>query len=325
MEKGIWISICLFAAIGGFLIGKIGGAKDDTIDFSEHRSIGEYKYTSPLLECDDVELSSKASLVGLRKKIEEYIENEKKMARLTHVSVYYRDLNNGPWMGIEEKELFSPASMVKVPVMMAYFRLAENNPEILDREILIKKKENLELIQQIKPSDSLVPETSYKVRDLIDHMIVQSDNDAYEALLAAMDNGVLYKVYEDMGIDIASATAKDPAGNILTVRDNAAFYRILFNASYLSKKYSELALSILARSEFEGGLKKFLPKDLAVAHKFGEREYQSGEKQFHDCGIVYKPKHPYLLCVMTRGGNSKNLLESIAVVSDLVFKDVNQN
>ncbi len=321
MEKGIWISVCLFAAIGGFLLGKMGGNKEEVIDFSEHRSVGEFKYISPLLECDDVELSSKASLVGLRRKIEEYIESQKKTAGLSQVSVYYRDLNNGPWMGIDERELFSPASMVKVPLMMAYFKLAEDNPEILDREILFEKKENVNLVQQVKPSAILVPETSYRVRDLIEHMIVQSDNDAYSMLLEALDNRVLYKVYEDMGIDIASAAAKDQTGNILTVRDNAAFYRILFNASYLSKKYSELALSILARSEFNGGLKKFLPSDIVTAHKFGEREYQAtGETQFHDCGIIYKPKHPYLLCVMTRGANSKNLVESIATISDLVFK-----
>ena len=39
--------------------------------------------------------------------------------RIRDVSVYYRDLLDGPWFGINESVEYNPASMMKVPVMVA--------------------------------------------------------------------------------------------------------------------------------------------------------------------------------------------------------------
>jgi len=319
MDKKVVASLCIFSVLTGLLIGKIFfGKKNENI--VEQRSKGEYKYISPLLECDNVELSDKASVSGLKYRLEDYILKEKDAGNLTNASVYYRDLNSGPWMGINEREFFSPASMVKVPLMMAYFKVAENDPNILTKEMEFDKEEDPNLIQEIKPSVAIEPSKKYTVADLIERMIVYSDNDAYELLMKNIDNSVLYRVYSDVGIDIASASKKDPGGNILTVRDNAAFYRILYNASYLTKKYSEEALVILAKSQFKDGIRKYIPESIAVSHKFGERAYPTGEKQFHDCGIVYHLKHPYLLCVMTRGKDSQKLISSIAEISRETYK-----
>ena len=65
----------------------------------------------------------------------------------------------------------------------------------------------------------------------------------------------------------------------------------------------------------------FGDKNIPVAHKFGERELPNAD-QLHDCGIVYVPKHPYLLCVMTRGDSLTNLTTVIAGLSEVVYNDV---
>jgi hypothetical protein len=65
-----------------------------------------------------------------------------------------------------------------------------------------------------------------------------------------------------------------------------------------------------------------LPKSLAVAHKFGERELPNGIKQLHDCGIVYLPKHPYLLCIMTRGTDYDRLSTVISTISKKIYEDL---
>ncbi len=44
------------------------------------------------------------------------------------VSIYFRDLNNGNWFGIGEREKFSQKSLLKIPVMIAYFKWSETNP-----------------------------------------------------------------------------------------------------------------------------------------------------------------------------------------------------
>ena len=71
---------------------------------------GGYKFTNPLLECDLLSEGGFAELKLFKNKIAELIRGKIKNGNATHVSVYFRDLNNGPWFGINEKEPFSPGS-----------------------------------------------------------------------------------------------------------------------------------------------------------------------------------------------------------------------
>jgi hypothetical protein len=45
-------------------------------------------------------------------------------------------------------------------------------------------------------------------------------------------------------------------------------------------------------------------------------------QHFHDCGIVYYPKHPYLLCVMTQGQDPETLENAIAEISKFTYTQV---
>ena len=103
----------------------------------------------------------------------------------------------------------------------------------------------------------------------------------------------------------------------------ASPFRILYNATYLGQDLSELALEFLAQSEFRSGLVAGVPAGIVVAHKFGEKaDAASGQVQLHDCGIVYHPANPYLLCVMSRGPDFESLDDLIADVSRTVYAEV---
>ena len=67
-------------------------------------------------------------------KVEELIKNEQSTGKVRDVAVYFRSLSDGMWFGINENEKFSPASLLKVPVMMAYLKLAESDPDILKKK-----------------------------------------------------------------------------------------------------------------------------------------------------------------------------------------------
>jgi hypothetical protein len=85
---------------------------------------------------------------------------------------------------------------------------------------------------------------------------------------------------------------------------------------------SEKALSYLAETTFDKGLVAGVPEAVAVAHKFGEAGREDGSLQFHDCGIVYYPGRPYILCVMTRGGSFEPLYAAVADISRTVYEEV---
>ena len=134
------------------------------------------------------------------------------------------------------------------------------------------------------------------------------------------------KTFSELDIPIPS---QDPNYS-LTAKEYASFFRILYNASYLSKKSSEEGLSLLSQSEFKDGIVSSLPKNIVVAHKFGEREEEGKDgkiiNQLHDCGIVYYPDYPYLLCVMTRGESSlTDLSNIIKETSGIIFDEVSKD
>jgi len=153
-------------------------------------------------------------------------------------------------------------------------------------------------------------------------MIIYSDNQAYDLLLKNIDNRKLIETYNNLGVDI-SLGFENPNGNILSVKQYASFFRILFNASYLSKDMSEKALGLLSRVKFSQALVAGVPSNILVAHKFGERQYtDTGEKQLHDCGIIYLPNKPYLLCIMTRGKNIPIEENFVKQISSMVYQNI---
>jgi beta-lactamase class A len=107
----------------------------------------------------------------------------------------------------------------------------------------------------------------------------------------------------------------------ITTQDYASIFRLLYNSPYLSVDNSEKILSLMAISPFDSGLVAGVPADIKVANKFGER-FNENEKQLHDCGIIYYPGNPYLLCVMTKGDDWNKLTEIISAVSKIVYDEV---
>lgn len=291
---------------------------DKTLEF---RNPGNYKFINPLLSCETPFTNQDTNISLVKHKVEEIIAQQTDKKQISFASVYYRDMNNGPWFGIQEKELFSPASLVKVPLMMTYFKKSQIDPNILSQKIINNLPHDPS--QNIIPSLTLTPQKEYTVSELIDSMIRYSDNDAYYLLYQNLSETETLQIYHDLGIDLS--TSNNPDGNVISVKNYASFFRILFNASYLSPELSEKSLETLSHSEYSKGLVNGLPKNITVAHKFGERQYaETGEKQLHDCGIVYLPHKPYLICVMTRGRDFDKMSRTIQLISTEIYNHLSQ-
>ena len=277
------------------------------------KRIGDYSHlTNPLLECEQFSVGDRE--LGLVKyKILAYIKEKTNKKEIKDVSVYIRDLNNGPWVGINEKEYFTPSSLLKIPIMIAYFKIAETNPEILDKVILYTKSVS-EKYQSIKPKETIQIGRMYTVNELLYKMIVYSDNESAYLLIFNINKDDLNRVYTDLNLTIPGFNSKD---DFISVKDYTSFFRILYNASYLSRTMSERALKILTEVDFKDGLLVGLPSSIKVAHKFGENTDSSGLIQLHECGIVYYDKSPYLIGIMTRGydfDKSKNIIRDISKI-----------
>src|SRR4051812_48699633 len=76
--------------------------QSDTTSAELHE--GGYKYINPLLACELGDRISGHGLRNFRSVVQNYVDSRMSKERATHISIYYRDLNNGPWFGINETE-----------------------------------------------------------------------------------------------------------------------------------------------------------------------------------------------------------------------------
>ncbi len=278
------------------------------------------------LKCNKTYVIDKAEYLTLRDKITSYIADEMAAGHLMRAGVYFRDLDNGPTMGINEKDKFVPASLLKVPLMITYLNIADDTPDILNEKLGFDWSTLPGLEQYYKPSHTIEPKTPYTVNELLYNMIAYSDNASYDVLLQHLKDidptmGIFFSTFQDLGI-IDPASSLDQS---ISTKSYASIFRALYNASYLSKESSEKALEMLAASDFNDGLVAGVPTGTVVAHKFGERYGITAKdfKELHDCGVVYYPGNPYLLCVMTEGPDYSGLAAVIQNVSRMVYTEVN--
>jgi hypothetical protein len=243
-----------------------------------------------------------------------------KEGKADHISVWTRDLATLQWASTNENDRFAPGSLLKVPLMIAYYKIAELEPSLLSTELTYQLSPEVDIAPEFPPKNLLIPGQKYTVETLIEHMIIYSDNNAADVLASNIDPNLLNKVFIDLGIKIPN-----PEGSMtfdfITTKTYSSTFRNLYNASYLNEEYSEKALEILASTTFKG-FASSLPKGVKIADKFGERGINNGNgktRQLHECGIIYKPGNPYLLCVMTSGNNTDGLLTVIKNISALVY------
>ena len=284
---------------------------------------GEYKHINPLLACDVADsIITDPVLLSFQKKIDVYLKNSTDKNLATSVSVYFRELNDGLHFGIADTESFAPASLRKVPLMIALLKQNERmrGGNLLGRKVKFDLSNDYNTAQNIKPSQRMVPGRMYAVGDLLYRMIVYSDNNAFTLLTSIVDPAELNSVYSKLRMLNPQSIQED---EFLSVQTYASFYRVLYNATYLSKEASDWALNILSLSEFKAGLVAGAPPDIVVSHKFGEHsDDDAGTVQLHDCGIVYYPQHPYLLCIMSKGQNFESLAEVISGISRITYTGV---
>ncbi len=302
--------------LGGYMLGSkpqhFFPSSIQTRDVYNNESLGTYRYTNELLACGDINNLSLGIMDQLKVKLERSLADRIDSGAIARASIYIRDLDNGPWIGINEKEEFYPASLLKVPFIFAAYKEEERAPGFLDREVVYNRTQ-LVNSYVFPPKEKLELGQSYATRELLRRSIVYSDNEAAALLGNEISFQNLSNIFWDFGI-----TRPQPGEDYkMKVRTYASFFRILYNASYVSRDHSEEALATLTKSSFKDGIVAGVPKNVAVAHKFGEREgaLEQGGVQLHDCGIVYAPSRPYLICVMAQASQVDDILTFIRFVS----------
>jgi beta-lactamase class A len=279
-----------------------------------------------LIRGNDMKLINKLFLADIEEESPKYLKMKKEISRMINkfttgpvksVSVYFRDLNDGSWMSIAGDNLFYPGSLIKVPIMIYFLQQEQEHPGTLGKELAYEKPKE-RFPSQVYNGDSILNGRKYKISELLNYMIVESDNNATNLLAKNLKNDRFCKIFTDL--EIPPDRIND-VGYQISAKDYSKFFRILYNSTYLPRNYSEFALELLAKSKFNRGISRDLPQDIVIAHKFGEagRNY---DMDFSETAIVYHPKDPYLLTVMTKGTEAKLQTDVVSKIADEVYRFV---
>lgn len=276
-----------------------------------------YQFINPLVGVDLTPEQSFPEMDNIKERVGTYIKSEIAVGQAARVSVYFRNVSNAHWMALNENETFDPGSLLKVPIMMAYFKEAEMDPSVLDKKIFYAPSATERHLPN-ELASTLVSNREYAAQDLIEAMIVDSDNAAKDLLLDNLDSKYIAEVYGDLGIPLVG-----PTSDRISAKIYASFFRRLYNATFLNREYSEKALKLLGESTFTDGIIKGLKTKIQVAHKYGERGvYDKSDAligaELHDCGILYFPNKPELLCIMTEGKDPSHLETIIQTITKIV-------
>ena len=307
----------LVGFLGGFFLPSLlTTTLADTILQDQRESSSTYTYVSPLLSCPEVEINhlDNSAINELEEVLQQEISARKNNGDIVNAGLYFRQLRGGPWRGINHELEFFPRSLLKVPLVMSLYKEAEKKPSLLLAQL--KYEPSGEAAPQHFGHNGLVPGQTYSIEDLVRAALIDSDNGAAVMLSNVVGMDAVQESYAKLGIEIPVIKGEYTT----TVRNYASFFRILYNATYLSPEASEHILKTLSEASFTSGLVAGVPRSIAVAHKFGEQgRADLNLVQLHDCGIVYHPKRPYLLCVMTAGRDFDQLAKSIQKLSEIVY------
>lgn len=226
------------------------------------------------------------------------------------ISVYVEMLNTGANVSINPNVRIFPASLTKLPLAMAILKQEQLGFLTLGKKLTISEDDlNGESGQLYK----LGIGHSLSIKELLEVMLKDSDNTAYNMLRSQVSTADLQNVVNAIGLGEIFK-----AGGSLSALEYARLLRGLYSGVYLSRKHSAYMLDSISKTEFKDFLSNSLPDTVTFAHKWGGN-YR--EKIYADAGIVYESNRPFMIVVLIHGKEGLDTTMS-AELATLSMKDI---
>ncbi|MBI2650423.1 serine hydrolase [Candidatus Woesearchaeota archaeon] len=252
------------------------------------------------------------SFAGLKENIQSYIIKNK-----LNASVYVENFRNGAYMGINERNGFFPASLIKLPVAILITKKIENGELSFDTMLEIKDSDRTNSFGELYKTE----EKQLPVGVLLEKMMKESDNTAFKILLRQLDVDDFQLILDYYNIDVNADFQDGEAAkhqNLLSPKAMSTLFSSLYFSTVLEPENSEHLLSLLSDSAFDVGKAANIPSDVTIAHKFGDTHY-GDFRYFHDCGIIYINESRVFYCIMTKELDEKQATEAIGRIVNEIY------
>ena len=271
------------------------------------------------------------SSITLRVALEKLARESKARA----VAVALLDLESGFRFSLAGDRWFHAASTIKLAVLLAIFRAADEGRLRLDNSLHVRNR----FVSaadgspfRVDPSSDAMPELyqaigrTAKISALTEGMIVASSNLATNLLLDFL--GVEYARNVLRGAQVSGVELRrgveDRAAHEKGIDNEATADGLLtllsaLRGDFLKKESKEQAIHVLLAQRFNSMIPAGLPAHATVAHKTGEISTAC-----HDVGIVYLPeREPYIAVILTEFDAEQNgRRETVAAISEMLYRSL---
>jgi beta-lactamase class A len=221
----------------------------------------------------------------LRQELRKFFSNQN-----LNFSFYAEYLPTGTSIKVNQDNQMVGASLLKVPVVMNLFRAIERGEVNLTDVVTIKEGD------VDKRSGTLWQKgvgARVTLKEVARYAIVDSDNTAVNVLIGVASGkfDLFQEAIDELDINLS---VENDTQSTLGAQGYGSLLKCLYLSCFTNYAHSQLLLQWMAESNSPPRLKFEIPPTTQVAHKYGT----SGGRSESDCGIVYIPKRPYIICVM---------------------------
>jgi beta-lactamase class A len=275
------------------------------------------------------------SQVEVSSTLSEALERVAAERKAKAIAVAVHDLETDFRFSLRGDRWFHAASTIKVAVLLAVFRGADEGRLRLDDSLHVRNRFFSAAdgtVFHVNPDRDATPELyqaigrTAKISALAHAMICGSSNLATNLLLdfvgveyarsvlrkAQVDGVELRRGVEDHGAHEQGINNEATADGLLSLLS-------VIRSDFLSKESKQQVIQILLEQRFNSMLPAGLPSHAIVAHKTGEISTAS-----HDIGIVYLPeREPYIAAILTEfDADQGGRRETVAAISETIYRSL---
>ena len=247
----------------------------------------------------------KNETLALKNQIKELIEKQK-----GNYDVYFSDFNTKELsFGINEHEVYTAASVSKLPIIAVLYYLAGKGKLDLNERITIQEDDIQDYGTGIIRYED--PGGVYSFKTLAKLSLQKSDNTATRVLAKKIGTEKIQKTIEGFGL-----TQTDMVNNQTSLFDMYILLKKIYKGEITSPSLTKELLGFLKDTDIEDRIPKLLPKSTVVYHKTGD-----AVGSIHDVGIVKQGNVAFFVGVATAdvGDQEKETKNTIAKIAKIIF------
>lgn len=189
--------------------------------------------------------------------------------------------------GINQNQQMIAASLIKLPIVAAFYHQVETGKLTLDQIYQLKEGDKVAGAGSLQSQPAGKELTLAKIASLA---LSQSDNTAAKILT----NLVGVEVIDEL-ISKWEMTETDLSNNLTSADDISLFFKKLYQGEIIKDEFKEKMLTDLTKTNFEDRIPAGLPQGIRVAHKIGTEV-----GVVSDAGIVFVPDKPFILVILSQ-------------------------